>query len=104
MAQHLKLSEAERHEMLHRGKQPLRHNRVTWALTYLRQAGLLTSPKCGVFQITNEGRALLRESPSTVDVTTLQRYPAFHRRVRGDETPLGASKPKRDRRSLHPRG
>lgn len=77
MAEHFDLSDADRAELLPSGKQPLLHNRVGWALTYLRQAGLVTSPKRGVFEITDEGRALLSENPAVVDVSTLERYPAF---------------------------
>lgn len=77
MAEHFALSDADRAELLPSGKQPLLHNRVGWALTYLRQAGLVTSRKRGVFDITDEGRALLSENPAVVDVSTLERYPAF---------------------------
>ncbi|RZU99719.1 restriction endonuclease [Spiribacter vilamensis] len=77
MAQQFELSEADQHEMLPSGKQPLLHNRVAWALTYLRQAGLLTSPKRGLFQISDVGRGLLQEKPDAIVADTLERYPSF---------------------------
>lgn len=52
------LTDAERTELLPSGNQPIFDNRVGWARSYLKQAGLLQSPKRGVFQITEAGKAL----------------------------------------------
>ena len=52
-------------------------NRVGWARTYLKQAGLLVSPKRGVFRITQAGLDLLQSNPTKVDNSTLEKYPAF---------------------------
>ncbi len=77
IADRLGLSDAEREEMLPSGKQRLLHNRVHWAKFYMSKAGLIHSPRRGVFEATAAGRDLLASKPARVDVETLKRYPAF---------------------------
>jgi restriction system protein len=77
LASEFGLSDAERAELLPSGNQPIFDNRVGWARSYLKQAGLLHSPKRGVFQITETGKALLAENPRRVDAALLERYDAF---------------------------
>jgi restriction system protein len=77
LATEFSLSDAERGELLPSGAQPIFDNRVGWARTYLKQAELLHSPKRGIFQITDAGRALLAEDPRRIDVSLLERYEAF---------------------------
>lgn len=71
------LSDSERAELLPSGTAPVFDNRVGWARTYLKQAGLLNSSKRGVFQITPAGIALLAEQPQAIDVGLLERYESF---------------------------
>lgn len=47
MADGLALTDAERSEMLPSGKQTVFANRVHWAKTYLKQAGLVSSTRRG---------------------------------------------------------
>ena len=61
------INDAERAELLPSGTAPLLDNRLGWARSYLKQAGLLQSPKRGAFQITEAGKALLAENPSRID-------------------------------------
>lgn len=77
IADRLGLSEDERDEMLPSGKQRLLHNRVHWAKFYMSKAGLIDSPKRGVFVASLAGRELLATKPQRIDVDTLKRYPAF---------------------------
>lgn len=77
IADRLGLTEDEREEMLPSGKQRLLHNRVHWAKFYMSKAGLIDSPKRGVFAISPAGRQLLASSPGRIDVETLKRIPAF---------------------------
>src|SRR5438093_13272768 len=71
------VTDAERAELLPSGTAPVFDNRVGWARTYLKQAGLLSSPKRGTFQITTAGQALLAENPRQIDIAVLDRYEAF---------------------------
>lgn len=46
------LTEEERRELLPSGTQAIINNRIVWARTYLKKAGLLENPKRGIFKIT----------------------------------------------------
>ena len=63
--------------MLPSGTAPLFDNRVGWARTYLKQAGLLYSAKRGILQITDRGADLLRQSPAKIDVEFLRQFKEF---------------------------
>lgn len=71
------LTADEREEMLPSGKQRLLHNRVHWAKFYMSKAGLIDSPKRGVFVASPIGKALLATNPAQIDVDLLRTYPAF---------------------------
>ena len=77
LAETFELTDAERSELLPSGSQAVFDNRVGWAKTYLKQAGLLDAPKRGYFQITDAGMALLAESPSEISNESLKKYPEF---------------------------
>ncbi len=71
------LSDSERQELLPSGQQEIFDNRVGWARTYLKKAGLIDSPKRGVFVITEEGLGALKSNPPKINVSFLRRYPKF---------------------------
>jgi len=71
------LSENERREFLPSGTQPVFRNRLGWARTYMKKAGLLSSPKRAYFKITDRGQALLNERPTELSAEFLNRYPEF---------------------------
>jgi restriction system protein len=71
------LTTEERTTMLPSGNQQIMTNRVGWARTYLKKAGLLNSPKRGLFEISQRGRDLLEENPNIINVKLLKRYPEF---------------------------
>jgi restriction system protein len=77
LADEFGLSNVERNTLLPSGSQPLFSNRVGWARTYLKQAGLVESARRGYFGITDAGGALLRENPNEINIKTLERYPTF---------------------------
>lgn len=77
IADKLGLTEKEREEMLPSGKQRLLHNRVHWAKFYMTKAGLIDSPRRGVFTASASGRDLLSKNPSKIDVESLKRIPEF---------------------------
>ena len=71
------LTTEERNEILPSGSQAVFTNRVGWARSYLKQAGLLVSPRRGFFTITQKGTELLATNPSKIDISVLERYPEF---------------------------
>ena len=56
------LSESEQKVLLPSGTGHVFHNRVGWARTYLKKAGLLESPNKGLFRITPRGLEVLSEN------------------------------------------
>ena len=77
LAGELALSEADRAEMLPSGRQTTFANRVHWAKTYLKQAGLIDSTRRAHFQITERGKSVLTERPARIDVNYLTRFAEF---------------------------
>lgn len=77
MAEHFRLTDEERAEMLPSGRQRTMHNRVGWAITYLTQAGLATRPSRGMVTITDVGREALSANPERIDMKVLEAYPAY---------------------------
>lgn len=75
LAQQFQLSDEERGQLLQNG-QPRFNNRVGWATTYLKKAGLLQSPGRGRFEITEKGRDVLTSDPHAMDIAFLEsRFP-----------------------------
>jgi restriction system protein len=77
LAKELSLSDEDLKEMLPSGIQSTFVNRVGWASTYMKKAGLLEATRRGFYQITDRGRDLLKKQPKTIDVKLLKQYPAF---------------------------
>jgi restriction system protein len=77
LAKEFQLTEEEKNEYLPSGQQPVFQNRVGWARTYMKKAGLLASPRRGYLAITERGRSVLGESPGAIDVSFLERFPEF---------------------------
>jgi restriction system protein len=71
------LTEEETTKLLSSGQQPVFYNRVGWARTYLKKAGLLHDPKRGFFQITDRGLQILSEKPKKIDMNFLRQFPEY---------------------------
>lgn len=77
VADSLSLTEEQRMETLSSGQRAIA-NRVGWARTYLKKAGLLDSPQRGVMKITELGRQALAQNPKRIDARYLkERFPEF---------------------------
>ncbi len=72
------LSIEEQETLLPSGTQYIMANRVGWARTYLKKAGLITDPKRAFFQITDRGNDLLKENPKEISSKFLHRYEEFN--------------------------
>ncbi len=77
LAQQFALTPEERAELLPSGRQEVFVNRVGWASTYLRKAGLLESTRRGHFKITERGGAMLRSNPSMINIKSLRQFDEF---------------------------
>ena len=72
------LSEEERAELLPSGKQTRIANRVHWARSYLKQAGLLSNPRRGWYELTEQGRSALSDT-SEINSKYLEQFDEFQR-------------------------
>jgi len=77
LAAKFELSDEERATMLPSGSAPMFDNRVGWAKTYLKQAGLIDATRRGYFRITPRGTELLGTNPVQIDTSTLEKYEEF---------------------------
>ena len=77
LALEFKLTDDERKELLASGNQPIFDNRVGWAKTYLKKAGLIDSPKRATFVITELGLQTLKKNPVRIDAKYLRQFPSF---------------------------
>lgn len=77
LADLFKLSEEEKKEVLPSGQQYVFDNRVGWAKTYLKKAGLLESTRRSFFRITDLGLDVLSKNPKEINVKFLEQFPQF---------------------------
>lgn len=77
MAEAYNLTHEERDRLLPSGKQRVMDNRVSWALSYLVQAGLVERPQRGQVRITQLGKEALNANPERIDMKTLEAYPGY---------------------------
>lgn len=77
LANEFSLSNEERKELLPSGRQEVFTNRVAWAKTHLRMAGLIEAPSRGVFRITERGQQILRKHSQRVDLKILRQQPGY---------------------------
>ncbi|WP_027967401.1 restriction endonuclease [Halomonas halocynthiae] len=68
------LTEEERDQLLPSGRVRLFHNRVTWAVTHLKKAGMLEPRRRGVYAITEKGRMALKQAPERVTLNYLMQF------------------------------
>lgn len=71
------LTEKEQKELTPSGNQTIIRNRLGWARTYMKKAGLIVHPRRGVFRITDRGKQVLGEKPDRIDVQYLEQFPEF---------------------------
>src|SRR2546422_512143 len=79
LAGEFKLSDEERRELLPSGQQFVFGNRVGWARTYMKKAGLLRTTRRGFFQITDRGRSTLAQKPTRIDAKFLDQFQEFRK-------------------------
>lgn len=77
LALQFNLSEEEKSELLPSSRQPVFHNRVSWAKVYLQRAGLFISLRRGYFHISESGQKVLASKPEVINIRFLQKFPEF---------------------------
>lgn len=71
---HFQLTEEERNELLPSGSQKRFDNRIGWARTHLKKAGLISNPQSGIYQITERGKKILDTNPPKIDLHLLDQF------------------------------
>ncbi len=77
LAEQFHLTDEEKNELLPSGTQAVIANRIGWARTYLKKAGLLADPQRGYFQITERGQSLLKKAPASLNTKDLRQFSEF---------------------------
>jgi restriction system protein len=73
-----KLTDQERNELYPSGKsKPIFADRLAWARTHLKQAGLIQDTRRSHFKITERGLSVLAEKPTHVGMKTLARFSEY---------------------------
>lgn len=86
LANVLGLTDEEKEQLLPSGRQTVFTNRAAWAKSYLKQAGLVTSPRRGCYAITERGKEVLARNVSRIDIAYLMQFEEFRRfREKRDE-------------------
>jgi len=94
VAMALRLTPQDLAESLPSGRQTRFANRAAWAHVYLKMAGLLESPRRGVYRLTERGRGVLTAPPERIDIPYLMQFPEMvefrNRHADDDDTETAA--------------
>lgn len=77
LAEEFNLTDEEKKELLPSGQQATFDNRVGWARTYMKKAGLLETTRRGYFQINERGLNVLKDKPEKINVQFLEQFKEF---------------------------
>lgn len=73
-----KFDEEALNQTIPSGKQTTFHNRVYWALSYIKKATLISSHNRGIFKITAQGKKVLATNPQKIDAKFLRQFDEFN--------------------------
>jgi restriction system protein len=96
LAKHFALTPDELAQRLPSGKQTTFTNRIAWAKSHLKGAGLVASPRRGVHTLTDRGLKILAGNPPSITMKDLMQFPeyvAFRFGSGATEPEVGTSKP-----------
>ena len=77
LKEHFSLTPEDANKLLPNGRTRQFSNRVAWARTYLKQAGLINFPEKGLSQITKRGREVLEQKIDRITNKFLMQFPEF---------------------------
>ena len=83
------LTDQEREELLPSGQQSIFSNRVAWAKTHLKYAGLVENPTRGRVRISDLGRKCLAEKPASINLKYLKKFPVYCELIGKSQTKNG---------------
>lgn len=71
------ISEEEQEQKTPNGKQFTYYNRIAWAISYLKMAGLIYYPQRGTYKITDQGKNVLKNPPEKITINYLKQFDSF---------------------------
>lgn len=77
LATEFSLTEEELRKQLPSGRALLFYNRVAWAKTHLRMAGLVEGTARGILRITERGKKVLKDNKGRIDLAVLWKQPGY---------------------------
>lgn len=80
------LTEEERQRRLPTGRQSVLANRVGWAKTYLKKAGLIENPVRSTYCLTQRGKEAYQQGVENITVEYLRRFDSFNAFISNDTT------------------
>lgn len=72
-----KLTQEQMEDILPSQTEPTYINRISWAITYLKKAGLVQCPVRARFVITPDGKEIVDKNITQIDTKYLRKYPSF---------------------------
>lgn len=77
LAQHFELTDEERSQMLPSGYARLFDNRIGWAKTHLKKAGLIEAPSRGKYRITKRGLDAICQENHPINLAYLRQFSEY---------------------------
>jgi restriction system protein len=77
LAKHFNLTEEDLRIKVPSGQMGLFKNRLAWAISYLKNAGLLFYQRRGVYQITETGKKVLEEGVTQINIAYLKQFEEY---------------------------
>ncbi len=77
LADQFSLTKEELVELLPSGTDYIFKNRIGWAKTYMKKAGLIDSYKRGCITISKKGKEIIDSNPTIINVKFLKQFPEF---------------------------
>jgi len=71
------ISKEEQEQKTPNGKQFTYYNRIAWAITYLKMAGLIYYPYRGIYKISDQGKNVLKNPPDRINIAFLNKFDDF---------------------------
>ncbi len=76
-ASYLKLSDEDVHQTLEVSNQTIFYNRMSWAISYVKKAGLIEVPKHGIYKLTSAGMKAYKYGPENITNKYLEQFPGY---------------------------
>jgi restriction system protein len=96
LAQYFQLTDIELNEYLPSGYQKIFPNRVAWAKSYFKMAGLLENTKRSCFKITELGKQVLADNPTEINIKMLKSLSPFierNEKIANEESEIENNQP-----------